>query len=100
QKLVKQGTAAAYQTAQRELLATVKSLRKQHCEIVACAVLVPSAMPAWSVAEILAVHFRMHKAEGVLFPEALATAAEKCGLNLIRIPEKQLNEEAEKLLAS
>jgi len=100
QKLVKKGTAAAYQTAQRELLATVKSLRKQNCEIVACAVLVPSAMPAWSVAEILAVHFRMHKAEGVLFPEALAAAAEKCGLNLIRIPEKQLNEEAEKLLAS
>ena len=100
QKLVKKGTEAAYQTAERELLATLKSLRKQNHEIVACVVLVPSPMPEWGVAEILAVHFRMHKAEGVLFPEALAAAAEKCGLNLIRIPEKQLNEEAEKLLAS
>jgi hypothetical protein len=100
QKLIKKGTEAACQTAQREMLATVKSLRKQAHEILACVVLVPSPMPPWSVAEILAVHFRMHKAEGVLFPDAIAAAAEKCGLNLIRIPEKQLNEEAEKLLAS
>jgi hypothetical protein len=100
QKLVKKGTETAYRTAQREMLATVKSLRKQDHEIVACAVLVPSPMPPWSVAEILAVHFRMHKAEGVLFPEALASAADKCGLNLIRVPEKQLGEQAEKLLAT
>ena len=100
QKLVTKGTAAAYQTAQREMLATVKSLRKQAHEIVACVVLVPSPMPPWSVAEILAVHFRMHKAEGVLFPEALASAAEKCGLNLISVPEKQLGEHAEKVLAT
>jgi hypothetical protein len=99
QELVKNGTEAAYQTAQRVMLAAVKSLRKQAHEILACVVLVPSPMPPWSVAEILAVHFRMHKAEGVLFPEALASAAEKCGLNLIRIPEKQLSEEAEKLFA-
>jgi len=100
QKLVKRGTEAAYRNAQREMLATIKSLRKNEHEILACAVLVPSLMPEWSVAEILAVHFRMHKAEGVLFPDALASAAEKCGLNLIRIPEKQLSEEAEKLLAA
>jgi hypothetical protein len=100
QKLITKGTEAAYQTAQREMLATTKSLRKQAHEIVACVVLVPSPMPSWSVAEILAVHFRMHKAEGVLFPEALAGAADKCGLNLIRVPEKQLGEHAEKVLAT
>lgn len=100
EKLVQRGTEAAYRIAQRQMLATIKSLRKHEHEILACAVLVPSLMPEWSVAEILAVHFRMHKAEGVLFPDALAAAAEKCGLNLIRIPEKQLSEEAEKLLAA
>ena len=100
EELVKRGTEGAYQTAQREMLATVKSLRKQAHEIVACVVLVPSPMPPWSIAEILAVHFRMHKAEGVLFPEALASAADKCGLNLIRVPEKQLGEHAEKVLAT
>ena len=100
QKLVKRGTEAAYQIAQRQMLAVIKSLRAQAHEIVACVVLVPSPMPEWSVAEILAVHFRMHKAEGVLFPDALASAAEKCGLNLIRVPEKQLAEQAEKVLAT
>jgi hypothetical protein len=100
QKLVTKGTEAAHHAAQREMLATVKSLRKQAHEIVACMVLVPGPMPPWSVAEILAVHFRMHKAEGVLFPEALANAADKCGLNLIRVPEKQLGEHAEKVLAT
>ncbi|HEX3281523.1 MAG TPA: hypothetical protein VHR36_09860 [Pyrinomonadaceae bacterium] len=100
QKLIKQGTEAAYQRAQREMRSTAKSLGKHGHEILACAVLVPNPMPEWNAAEILAVHFRMHKAEGVLFPEALANAAEKCGLNLIRIPEKQLDEVAEKRLAA
>ena len=100
QKLVKRGTDAAYQGAQREMLATIKSLREHEHEILACVVLVPSPMPAWSVEEILAVHFRMHKAEGVLFPDALASAADQCGLNLITIPEKQLSEHAEKVLAT
>jgi hypothetical protein len=44
-------------------------------EIVACAVLVPDPMPDWSTDEILAVHFRMHKAEGVLFPDVLVRGA-------------------------
>jgi hypothetical protein len=98
--LVKRGTAAAYRIAQREMRAEVKRLREQEHEIVACAVLVANPMPEWSVAEILAVHFRMHKAEGVLFPDALARAAHVCGLNLIRIPEKLLSEHAEKTLAT
>jgi hypothetical protein len=98
--LVKRGTAAAYRIAQREMRAEVKRLREQEHEIVACAVLVANPMPEWSVAEILAVHFRMHKAEGVLFPDALARAADMCGLNLIRIPEKLLSEHAEKSLAT
>ena len=78
----------------------MRRLRKQEHEIVGCAVLVPNPMPEWSVAEILAVHFRMHQAEGVLFPEALGRAANECGLNLITIPEKLLSERAEESLAA
>jgi len=57
-------------------------------------------MPDWTVDEILAVHFRMHKAEGVLFRDALARAAGACGLTLLEIPEKQLDEHAERALAT
>jgi len=57
-------------------------------------------MPDWTVDEILAVHFRMHKAEGVLFRDALARASGACGLQFLGIPEKQLDAEAERALAT
>ena len=57
-------------------------------------------MPDWTVDEILAVHFRMHKAEGVLFRDALALAATVCNVRLLAIPEKQLDEHAERALAT
>jgi hypothetical protein len=98
--LVKRGTDAAYRTAEREMRAAANRLRDQKHEIAVCAVLVANPMPEWSVDEILAVHFRMHKAEGVLFPEALVRAAGKCGLNVVAIPEKLLSEHAEKALAT
>ena len=56
-------------------------------------------MPDWRTEEILAVHFRMHKAEGVLFPDALVRGAEACGLRLAAVREKLLWERAEKELA-
>jgi hypothetical protein len=47
-------------------------------------------MPNWSTAEILAVHFRMHKAEGVLFRDVLIRAGKICNLKVVKIPEKLL----------
>jgi len=44
------------------------------------------------------VHFRMHKAEGVLFRDALCRAAKGCALRLVEIPEKLLMKQAEKTL--
>jgi hypothetical protein len=55
-------------------------------------------MPDWSVDQILAVHFRMHKAEGVLFRDVLAEAADGSDLKLVAIPEKSLLEYAETAL--
>jgi hypothetical protein len=63
-------------------------------------VLVGEGMPAWSVDEILAVHFRMHKAEGELFRGALVRAADACGLRMLAIPEKRLDDHARKCLAA
>jgi len=99
-KVVQRGVAAARKLAVRELRAAVKRAREAKHEIVACAVLVAEPMPDWSVEEILAVHFRMHQAEGVLFRDALARAAEACGLRLVAIPEKLLTEQAERAMAT
>jgi hypothetical protein len=96
--LVTRGIAGAQRSAVREMRAALRWSHKLGHEIVTCAVLVPDPMPDWTTAEILAVHFRMHKAEGVLFPNALVQGARVCGLNVIAIPEKQLNQHAEQSL--
>ena len=99
-KIVILGIKAAHKHAKKELQLSVKRLEKHGHKIKACAVLVGQPMPDWTVDEILAVHFRMHKAEGVLFREALAQAALECELNLVRVPEKDLNNVATSSLAT
>jgi len=96
--VVKRGVEAARRIAVREMRAAVKRERERENEVAACAVLVAGPMPDWSVEEILAVHFRMHKAEGVLFRDALVRAAKECGLRLVEILEKTLAPHAESAL--
>jgi hypothetical protein len=97
-RLVDRGVNAAHRVAAREMQALVKRSNKAGHEIVGCAVLVPAPMPDWTTGQILAVHMRMHKAEGVLFPAALSRAAAACNLNLFAIPEKELGARVEKSL--
>jgi hypothetical protein len=96
--MVTRGIEAARRVAVKEMQGAVKRSRELQHDIVACAVIVPEPMPDWSTEEILSVHFRMHKAEGELFPDALARAADACGLQLVAVREKPLFEQAEKEL--
>lgn len=89
-QLVQRAISSAHRIAARELRAFVKRSREAGHEIDGCAVLVGSPMPDWTIEQILSVHVRMHKAEGVLFPAALAGAVEGCDLNLVTIPERDL----------
>jgi hypothetical protein len=98
-EVVKRGVAAARRLALREMRAALERAREAGHDVAACAVLVGEPMPDWSVDDILAVHVRMHKAEGVLFRDALVRAADVCGLRLAAIPEKLLTQHAEKALA-
>jgi hypothetical protein len=97
-RVVERGVESAHRIAVREMRALVKRTSKAGHEIVGCAVLVPAPMPDWTTAQILSVHMRMHKAEGVLFPAALISAATACDLNAIAIPEKELSARAEQSL--
>lgn len=99
-KMVERAIGSARRVAVRELRSTAKRARDASHDVAACAVLVGEPMPAWSTDEILAVHFRMHKAEGVLFREALARAARACGWKLHEIREKQLVSEGERALGT
>ena len=99
-RLVDRGVSAAHRHSARALSGVVRELRERGLDPVACAVLMGAPMPAWSTAEILAVHFRMHKAEGVLFREALAKAGDAAGLEVVPVPEKELPQFAARALGS
>jgi len=88
--VVLRGTTEAYRIALRQLQGAVQRETARGNQVAACAVLVGAGMPSWSTDEILAVHFRMHKAEGVLFRAALTAAAAALGLHPTAIPEKEL----------
>lgn len=88
--LVKRGIDAAHRLALREMRAAVKREHDRKNEVTGCAVLVGTPMPDWNTDEILSVHFRMHKAEGTLFQNALVRAAEECKLNALTVLEKEL----------
>src|SRR5215471_811081 len=63
-------------------------------QLCGCGVLVGTGMPNWSTDEILAVHVRMHKAEGELFRDVLVAGARACGLEPTTLPEKSALESA------
>jgi hypothetical protein len=98
--VVTRGAETAQRIATREIRAAVSREQGGGNRVTACALLAGDSMPDWSIEEILAVHFRMHKAEGALFRDALARAAEACGTTLVTLPEKALVLHAERALGT
>jgi hypothetical protein len=90
-QLVERAISSAHRTAAKEIRAFVKRSRDAGHEIAGCAVLVGSPMPGWTIEQIRSVHVRMHQAEGIMFPAALARAVELSDLRLLTIPEKELS---------
>ena len=99
-RIVKRGIDSARRHAVRATRETVTRIEREGHGVDGSAVLMGQPMPEWSVDEILAVHFRMHKAEGLLFRDALARAAKECMLRLVEIEEKQLSDHAARALGA
>jgi hypothetical protein len=96
--VVERGITDARRCAVKELRAASTRADAAGHRLVACAVLTGTPMPDWTVDEILAVHFRMHKAEGALYRDALVHAAKACGLRLVEVLEKSLADTATRTL--
>ena len=93
--VVRRGIDAARAIAVREMKAAMQRLKDAGYAAVSCGVITGNRMPTdWAVDDILAVHFRMHKAEGVLFQDVLLRAARACSLKAVSVNEKRLFEEA------
>ena len=75
--------------AARRARAAVQSLRDSQ-PLVAAGILMSAGKLPSDLASILRSHPLIHTAEGVFYREALATAAEDCGLEVVRIPRREL----------
>ena len=91
---VERGVESGRRIALREMRAAVALERSRGNTVAGCAVLVGNPMPAWTTGEILAVHFRMHKAEGVLFRDVLVRASRACRLKTVEVPLASLEKHA------
>ena len=86
--LVQSSIATAHALAADGLRAAVARLADAGHEVIACGVLAGKALPPWTTEEILAVHVRMHAAEGALFRDVLVSAARACPLPVTALPDK------------
>lgn len=86
--------AGSIERAQRLATSAVRGAMKRCAaaghRLRGCGVLVGTGMPSWTTAEILAVHARMHQAEGELFRSVLLKSAQMHGLVLTTLPDKSV----------
>jgi len=85
---VERSVATAHRLAEVAIGVALQRLRQAGHEVGTAAVLLGPGMPGWSTEDILAVHVRMHQAEGELFRDVLAAGVKACGLALLTLPEK------------
>jgi hypothetical protein len=95
---VERSIASSHRLAERAIRDALRRIESAGHEVRGCAVLVGSGMPNWSTEEILAVHVRMHKAEGELFRDVLVAGAKACGLEVTTLPDKSALEAASQAL--
>jgi len=93
-QLVARGIEAAHRMAYAQMRAACERWVDGGHRVKGCGIVGSEATLPWTVEQILAVHMRMHKAEGVLFPAALKQAALACKLAASVTPEKQLEARA------
>jgi len=98
-EVVARGIASAHRLAAEAMRSARARCSAASHDVCGCAVLVGRGMPRFSVDEILAVHFRMHQAEGELFRDALIAGAAQCGLALTTLPDKSALDAAARALA-
>jgi hypothetical protein len=91
---VKEAVGRAQRLALEAIRDAVRRAQGAGHEVVACGVLVGSGMPHWTTGDILAVHVRMHKAEGEMFRDILVAAARGQGFKPATLPGKAALEAA------
>jgi len=98
QASVDRDIAAAREMAVQALRDAMRRCEAAGNEVVNCGVLVGNGLPDWTTDEIIAVHVRMHMAEGEMFRDVLVEGARACKLGPVTLPDKAAFEAAAKSL--
>jgi hypothetical protein len=78
-----------FAAAKREVAGTLKELRDQGCNPIAAALPDPRQAPG-PLASILAVHAKLHAAEGWFYRAAVAEGCKAAGLSSVLVDERKL----------
>lgn len=97
-KYVKGAIARAQDLAKSAIRDAAKVCADAGHQLRGCGVLVGTGMPQWTTDEILAVHVRMHKAEGEMFRDILVDAARASGIAPTTLPDKSAIDAAAKAI--
>jgi hypothetical protein len=84
---------ASFANARKGLAAALESLPPGTPRPRRCALLLASGRPLPELAQILASHALIHTADGEHFRDAFAAAARECGLDVIRVRERDVTAE-------
>jgi hypothetical protein len=90
----------ARRRAREAFRSLTRNLREKGYEVSRCGLLIASGRPLPELESILASHALIHSADGELFRAALADAASKQRLSMIRVSEKELAARAAATLRS
>lgn len=89
EKLIRRCEESSRRLALDGLRALLGALSSNH-EVMGCSLLLASGRPLGTLADTLALHAKIHTADGEHFRNALSHATEKCGLPLARFREKEI----------
>jgi hypothetical protein len=90
-KIVSRCAGDARRLAGRAFDEVLAELKKSKHPVIACGLLLASGRPLPALEAILASHALIHTADGELFRDALAAAAQERGLPVTRVREKEIS---------
>jgi hypothetical protein len=99
QALIARRTESTRRLAERAVDDALAGLRSDGYEPLACGLVAAAGRPLPGLEKILASHALIHAAEGQLFRDALAAAAERAHLPVAALPERELGTRARAALA-
>jgi hypothetical protein len=96
--LIRRSTDEAADLAERAVREAVAELRARGHEPVASGLLLAAERPLPGLRDVLASHAFIHAAEGELFRDVLRQAGRQCGLRLVEVRERELEDRAARSL--